>query len=136
MNLIPSNLEFSDGELKIVWRGDKKIVWRFSAKDVPAAAKKALKAYEGKEVIIGIRPQGLTIGAASGKKKNGGLTGKLVVHEFLGNSGIAQVDVGHTVVESVTTPTIPQKVGDSVSLSALFKDLHFFDPETTHRIEF
>ena len=136
MNLIPSDLDFFDGELKIVWRGDEKTVWRFSSKDVPSAAQKALKAYSGKEVITGIRPQGLSIGTASGKKKNGDLTGKLVVHEFLGKSGIAQVDVGHTMVECVTTPTISHKTGDTVSLSASFEDLHFFDPETTHRIEF
>jgi len=136
MNLIPSNFDITDKMLKIVWRGDKQTVWQFSTKDVPAATLKALKEYTGREIIVGIRPQRLRIDAAAKKKGNGALTGKIVVHEFLGKSGIAQVDVGHTVVECVTAPMIPQKAGDSVSLSANFEDLHFFDPETTRRIEF
>ena len=40
-------------------------------------------------------------------------TGTLLVHEFLGKNGIAQVEVGHSVVECVTAPVIPQQAGDT-----------------------
>ena len=136
INLIPGVISFTDEAMKITWCEDEKSVLHISNKDVPAAAKKALNEYAGKEVVVGIRPQRLVIAAVSGKRAERELTGTLLVHEFLGKTGIAQVDLGHSVVECVTAPSIPQQAGDTVSVSAAFEDLHFFDPETTCRIEY
>ena len=136
INLIPGVISFTDDEMKITWHGDEKSVLHISNEDMPDAAMEALNAYAGKEVVVGIRPQRLVIAAVSGKRAEKELTGTLLVHEFLGKTGIAQVDLGHSVVECVTAPSIPQQAGDTVSISAAFKDLHFFDPETTCRIEY
>jgi hypothetical protein len=59
-----------------------------------------------------------------------------VVQEFLGKNGIAQVEVDHTVIESVIPPIIPYSPGDTVTLKAEFEDLNFFDPASTLRISY
>lgn len=136
MNLIQSKLSFMGSEMIVMLHGDKESVLRFPDSEMNSAAKKALMAYDGKDVIIGIRPQRLEVGTVLGEQKGGQLSGTLLVHEFLGKNGIAQVDLGHSVVECVTPPSISQKAGDKVALSAAFKDLHFFDPSSTKRIKF
>jgi hypothetical protein len=60
----------------------------------------------------------------------------MVVHEFLGKNGIAQVEVDHTMLECVTPPVIPFNTGDNVGIIAPFEDLNIFDSVTTQRIPY
>jgi ABC-type sugar transport system ATPase subunit len=136
MNLIACRLEFGESKLQVVWQGKAGIVMQFPVAKLPPAALKALKAFDQHEVMVGVRPQKLTLGPAVTGRADGSLNGKLLVHEFLGKEGIAQIEVGETVMESVTSPKIPFAIGGAVSLSVAFEDLHFFDPETTRRIEY
>ncbi len=85
-------------------------------------------------MVVGVRPQKLSLGKPESAESDGGLRGELLVHEFLGKEGIAQVAVKSKMMECVTDPEIPFKKGDRVSLKAAFEDLHFFDPQTTNRI--
>ncbi len=136
MNLIRCRLAFEENKLRVSWQDTPAIVLQFPAASIPAAAVKALKAYDQRAVVLGVRPQRLVLGPAVPNRTDGALNGKLLVHEFLGKEGIAQVEVDGTVIESVTPPQIPHDIDGAVSLSVAFEDVHFFDPETTRRIEY
>ncbi len=86
--------------------------------------------------MVGVRPQKLNVVQASNNKGIGTLPARLIVHEFLGKNGIAQVEVDHSILECVTPPVIPHNVGDDVCLTAQFEDLHIFDSATTLRIAY
>jgi multiple sugar transport system ATP-binding protein len=136
MNLINCRLEFAEHKLQVVWRDKSGIVLQFPTSQIPPKALEALKAYDRCEVTAGIRPQRLVIGPAALGHVDGTLAGTLLVHEFLGKEGIAQVEVDGTVMESVTAPRIPFEIDGAVSLSVTFKDMHFFNLETAQRIEY
>ncbi len=134
MNLIRCRLEFAESKLCLAWRDNSGIVWQFPLAQLPVEAVKALKAYDQREVTAGVRPQKLALGAVVPKGADSGLNGRLLVHEFLGKEGIAQIEVDGTMMESVTSPQVPFEINGAVSLSAAFEDMHFFDLETTRRI--
>jgi multiple sugar transport system ATP-binding protein len=136
MNLIPCKLDISENMLKLAWGNEENIVWRYSEKDVPKEAMDALIKQSGKEVIVGVRPQRIKISPPENNQTSGSLSAKLVVQEFLGKNGIAQMEVDHTVIESVIPPIIPYSPGDTVTLKAEFEDLNFFDPASTLRISY
>jgi len=136
MNLIPCKLELSEGKIALTFKGDGQKKFSYSVKVLPAKTMKALQGYSGKDVVIGIRPQKLKIDAASKTAVDGSMDARLVVHEFLGKNGIAQVEVDHTMLECVTTPTIPFAMGDNVRIIAPFEDLNIFDQVTTQRIPY
>jgi multiple sugar transport system ATP-binding protein len=134
MNLIRCRLAFEENKLRIVWQDNLGIAVQFPTVSIPAAAVEALKAYDQRAVMFGVRPQRLVLGPVVPIGTDGTLNGKLLVHEFLGKEGIAQVEVNGTVFESVTPPQVPFDIDGAVSLSVAFEDMHFFDPETTRRI--
>jgi multiple sugar transport system ATP-binding protein len=136
MNLIPCRIELAENKLQVTWRDNSGIVLQFDTAKIPSAALEALKAYDHHGITAGIRPQRLVIGPATSDYPDGTLNGKLLVHEFLGKEGIAQVAVDGTVMESVTSPKIPFDIDGAVSLSVAFEDMHFFDLETTQKIEY
>ena len=136
MNLIRCRVEFAENKLLVTWRDNSGLVLQFPTTQIPTNALDALKAYNRREVTAGVRPQRLVLGPAIPNRTDGALNGKLLVHEFLGKEGIAQVEVDGTVMESVTSPQIPFDIGGAVSLSVAFEDMHFFDLETTRRIEY
>lgn len=134
MNLIPCKLDLSGNRLKLVFLSDDQRKFDYSIKNIPAAAQTVLGKYSGQGVTVGIRPQRLGLASISEKQEDGCVPARLVVHEFLGKNGIAQVESDHTILECVTPPVIPYGVGDEVLLKAHFEDLHIFDPGTTQRI--
>jgi multiple sugar transport system ATP-binding protein len=136
MNLIHCRLEFAENKLQLAWKDNAGVVLQFPTAQIPPAALKALKGYNQHEAKIGIRPQRLVLGPAVPNHSDGILNGKLLVHEFLGKDGIAQIEVDGAVMESVTPPQIPFDVGGAVSLSVLFEDINFFNLDTTRRIEY
>lgn len=136
MNLIRCTLEFAENQLQLTWPNNSGIVWQFPLTDMPAEALRTMKAYDRCEVTAGVRPQKLVLGPAVSNHTNRTLNGKLLVHEFLGKEGIAQIEVDGTVMESVTPPQIPFDIDGPVSLSVAFEDMHFFDLETTRRITY
>lgn len=134
MNTFNSTIEFADGDLLVRWRGDKGLVLRYPLLKLPQNAVNALQPYKGKEVVVGIRPQRLGILPNDDDAPYGRLDGKLIVHEYLGNEGIAQISVNNEIYECVTEPDIPFSVNENVKLAFNFRDLHFFDIQTTIRI--
>ena len=134
MNLVHCRLNLSEGNLKLVWQNNGPVVWHYVAMNIPPQALQALKSYHEREIVVGVRPQRLLLGPALTGQDDGALAAQLLVHEFLGKEGIAQVQLDHTVLECITPPVVPFNPGDLVSVSAAFEDLHFFDPESTRRI--
>lgn len=136
MNTVSTKLELAEGSLLLHWRGDGEVTLRYSAAGLPSGALDRLGAYHGQEVVMGLRPQRVRIQSPAPREAPGQVPGVLLVHEFLGNEGIGQVSVDHTQFECVTPPEIPFQAGEAVSLGVDFSNLHFFDPQTTQRIEY
>lgn len=134
MNTVDCNLDFGEGELAFTWLGDGQVILRFPTAEINPESLKALEPYNGREIVTGIRPQRLVIGPPVSDPQTGVLPGELLVHEFLGREGIAQVQVDNKVMECVTAQEIPFAPGDSVGLSLTFDDIHIFDPDSKRRI--
>jgi multiple sugar transport system ATP-binding protein len=132
INILECKLEIVSGKLILSLDKEDQIVI-YNTDEVDRKGLEALKAYDGRRVVAGIRPQRLILGNPEPAETKG-LIGELLVHEFLGKEGIAQVSVKNKLIECVTAPDIPFKKGDRVSLKTAFDDLHFFDPQTTKRI--
>lgn len=134
MNLMRCRLRLAQGDLQLAWQNNGPVIWRYAVVNIPPEALQSLQAYDDRDIIVGVRPQRLVIGSVPTGQADGALPAKLLVHEFLGKEGIAQVQLDHTVLECITPPVISFNAGDPVSVSAAFEDLHFFDPENTLRV--
>jgi len=93
----------------------------------PADAQ-ALQAYEGKQVVMGVRPEHLVLGdGASGT----GFDANVEVVEQLGSEILLETRVG---TDGMTVARVPSEMkvapGDHVRISAQLNSLHFFDPQT------
>jgi len=136
MNIVKTRVQFAGGKLILFGFGETDKALKFTSGNLSASALNALGKYEGREIVMGIRPQRLGIAAPTAADGDGTLPGQLLVHEFLGDDGVAEVAVNGTRLEAVTLPEIPFRAGEAITLSVGFQDLHFFDIETTRRIEF
>jgi multiple sugar transport system ATP-binding protein len=134
INITHCELGIMDGKLSFKWPGEADINLIFNQQDIKPEILDALKVYENREIVVGIRPQRLALGAPEPQESLGAIPGELLVHEFLGKEGIAQVAVENMTMECVTDPEIPFEKGDAVGLKFNMDDMHFFDPETTKRI--
>ena len=89
---------------------------------------RALSAYRGRRVIMGMRPEHLVLGVGAP-----GLSfdARVDVVEQLGSEILLETAVGSS---SVTVARVPAETkvarGDQVRVSAQPGRLHFFDPET------
>ncbi|MEO8321215.1 MAG: sn-glycerol-3-phosphate ABC transporter ATP-binding protein UgpC [Bradyrhizobium sp.] len=88
----------------------------------------ALAAYNGRQVILGIRPEHLVLGeGATGL----GFDARVEVVEQLGSEILLETRVGATSVTAARVDAESRVArGDQVRLSAQPGRLHFFDPET------
>jgi ABC-type sugar transport system ATPase subunit len=136
MNTIPCRLSLAEGFLLIHWQGDGEVALRFPLSGLPSPAIQTLSKWQEKDLVLGVRPQRLAILPPAAPGTPGRVPATLLVHEYLGNEGIAQVSVNHTQFECVTLPDLPYQAGEPVSLGINFADLHLFDAQTTQRIHF
>jgi len=133
MNLINATLTLSENKL-LVDISEGNISVEFNRGKTTEDLWTKLVEYNNQDLMIGIRPQQIHLHNLEPNQKEGLLSGKLLVHEFLGNQGIAQVEVDQIVLECVTQPDITTKANESVYLVMELEDLNFFDLETTNRI--
>jgi len=96
---------------------------------VPAAiGSGGLALAEGRRVVVGIRPEHLTLGS-------GGLRGVVTVVESLGHERHLFVDLGgHNIIARQSTDEPAPAAGDRVELSVRPEHVHLFDPESTERV--
>ena len=135
INIVECQLSTADDFIRLAWPGSRETALQFPINGANSDVAAGLFPYNGKQVAVGVRPQRLKLTAGQNESAGDALSGRLLIHEFLGKEGIAQVNVEGTILECFTSPEIPFDVGDTVWLSASFDDLHFFDPSSTKRIE-
>jgi multiple sugar transport system ATP-binding protein len=102
--------------------------------DIASERANQLKAYEGREVIIGVRPEDVYLrsGGANGKQEVGAAT--LDVIEPMGNEIVIYATAGVANLVARVAPTQLPEVGSSVKLLFDSGKLHFFDAETEEAI--
>ena len=88
-----------------------------------------LKDYTDKEVILGVRPEHLTLSDGTA-----GLQTTLDVSELMGNESYLYTHAGETEVVARVQDTSPRQPGDAVHLIPQLDRLHFFEPESGERI--
>lgn len=102
---------------------------------VPLVLEKALSAYEGKTVDMGVRPEYCEI-SPDGKRTEGYLCDvKIDFVEPQGSHSILITSVGGTEIKIHTTKYMDMAAGTRVSLGVLDGRVMFFDCETTKRIK-
>jgi multiple sugar transport system ATP-binding protein len=155
MNLLEAQLERTDGRVDAVLGND-----RIALDDEVLAARPGLASYEGRDVIVGIRPEELEDAALDpDAPSDRRLRGKLELREALGSEVMAHVavDARAAVTEDVrelaadmeapehlterrdrATTIVGRfgsrseaRAGEQVEIVVDTRGLHFFDPETS-----
>ena len=94
--------------------------------------KAALATWNGRSVILGIRPEHLLVNAGDGNVIG---NAAIEVIEQLGSEIVLDTRAGDlTLAIARVNPQLPLSPGDSVQLSVASDQLHFFDPETERAI--
>jgi multiple sugar transport system ATP-binding protein len=95
---------------------------------IPASITHGQPLAEGRRVVVGIRPEHLTLGS-------GGLRGVVKVVESLGHERHLFVDLGgNNIICRQSSEDTPPAVGDRVELLVRPEHVHLFDPESTERV--
>jgi multiple sugar transport system ATP-binding protein len=99
------------------------------------AQTKGLSAYEGKPIIMGIRPEHL-IGEdmAAHISQEHSITAPIQVIENLGSESLLYFRVGERMVTAKVHPETIAHIGEIKKFVLDVNKLHFFDPETEERI--
>ena len=92
-----------------------------------------VKGYEGKQIVLGIRPEDLSI-VPSSSKGVGILSIEADVVELLGHELIVYGYLDKQKLLIKTSAANEVSVGDVIKVSLDMKKIHFFDPETTNHI--
>lgn len=134
MNTVDSQLSLSEGMVQLEWPEAPHVELRFEKTSIDPDLLDELATYDGEELVVGVRPQHIKLQPADADDSFGTLAGELLIHEFLGEFGVSQVQVGETMVECITEPDVPFGPGDAVQLKVSSGDVHFFDKLTRRRI--
>jgi len=155
MNLVGVDLLAADGGFEARF-GDH----RLKVDQALLAARPALRGFEGKRIILGIRPEDLEL--AEGATGVGGISAVVDIREDMGSEVFVHFGVGAPPVRgkdveaAVGTEAVeataeragkqgslfvarlsrgtPLREGDRIEVVAAPDRLHFFDPETSHGI--
>jgi len=151
MNMLEAQLARSNGGLAVEIGGER------LALDEALGSRPALRAYEGKTVIVGIRPEHIEDAALAEAPPDRRLRGKVVLTEALGSEIVAHIsvdakpaltedvrelaqDIGEDIdqeAEEGKTTLVGRigarsrlSIGDTAELAVETASLHFFDPAT------
>jgi inositol-phosphate transport system ATP-binding protein len=91
--------------------------------DVIVPPDRGEKAVSKEKVIIGIRPEDVTIAER-------GVAGEIYVLCPLGRDDLVNVKIGESQIHVLADPTLGLKVGDNIALNFNTNKIHFFDPQT------
>ncbi|MBZ9873186.1 ABC transporter ATP-binding protein [Mesorhizobium sp. BR1-1-9] len=119
MNILTGTVEGGDGGPGIRSR-------QFKWPNDPGAPLKP-----GASVIFGVRPEHLIVGAEG----EAGNPATVTLIESTGNEAVVLLDLGGDVLKAKVPGRVKLKVGQTVSVSAERKELHFFDATTEARID-
>jgi len=113
MNFLKVEVTREDGEYRA----------RAEGIDLLVPAERGEKAVIKGEVIMGIRPEDVSIA-------DGGTQGEIYVVEPLGRDDLVDVRIGDIEIHVLANPTLGTKMGERTSLKFDTKEVQFFDPET------
>ncbi|MBN2465821.1 ABC transporter ATP-binding protein, partial [candidate division WOR-3 bacterium] len=98
-----------------------------------------LSPYQGRPVVLGVRPEGIVLGAQghdrnppgnSGSYPEPGLRACVEVVEHMGNEAIVYLKVGDNTLVARVPPRDAPRLGESVTVGFAPDRLHFFDAKT------
>jgi len=123
MNLVSARLE--GGQL--VFGGSQRIV-------LPDPTRTSLAAYEGRELVVGMRPEGFEVsynGTGAGRE----LSLEVLLTEALGSDLLVHMSLDGGDVTARLTASAPVRAGEHVRLLVDPSRMYFFDPDTELAIE-
>lgn len=125
MNFFNGRIEFTDNAPCFIW-GQNRIV-------MPMSMSNALGQYDGKEMILGVRPEDVWLKAFKGQRHNR-IAATVRITESLGNMLTVYLDSidGTQFIISVE-PHTPIKAGDAVEMCIDAEKTHIFEPNCTGR---
>ncbi len=124
MNFVRGSVEADDQQVQLVLKADD------GAKSY-LPLPKGMHLWNGKEVVMGIRPEHVTQGELGGAP----ITGVVEVLEPTGPDTIAMVRIFNQEVACRLSPDSDARVGQALSLSIDMHKVVLFDAETEQRIE-
>jgi multiple sugar transport system ATP-binding protein len=101
--------------------------------NLPSSWDRHLKFYNGRSILLGIRPEHLKISDTASEN----LLVKVDLVEALGNDtfiSVHLIDDLNTCLQARITPDRLVKIGESIALSLDLNKIHFFDPDTEKAI--
>jgi len=123
MNFFNGKLVGNNGSLSFEADGGNVIA-------VPEAHKEALSSYQGKPVVLGIRPEDIGSNQAEQLADAPTLKAKVGVVEPMGSESYVHLDDGAHQFVSRADAHKHYKVGDDVNMPVFIDKVHFFDSET------
>jgi len=97
---------------------------------LPLPGAETLDAERGSEVLLGVRPEDLSLADESGVASRGDIVATVQVTEPLGDSLLLECAIGTDTVKVQSTPRSGVQYGDTVELTYDPERLHVFDAET------
>ena len=96
---------------------------------LPARMKDAVAPYEGKKVVLGIRPEDI-VAADHGQASGESMTSTVEIAELMGAEISLHVDCQGNRMVIRTEPTFKGREGDTAILTFKNEKIHLFDKET------
>ena len=104
--------------------------------DIPKEHQEKLKDYSGKQLIVGIRPEDISLDPAMLKKySHDTISIDSQVVELLGHDLVIYSDVEGQKIIVKTLADYDIKAHQDVKVAICMNKIHYFDPDTTNRIE-
>jgi multiple sugar transport system ATP-binding protein len=101
---------------------------------VPASLRTAATESQGREVMVGIRPEHLLAPSAPGRGEQATVTVDVEVVEPLGDEAIVHARAGEDLLVSKVSPRMTPSVGQKWEVAAELDQLHLFDRQTGKRL--
>jgi ABC-type sugar transport system ATPase subunit len=123
-------MNFLDAEIV---RDGGRVVVRNAGVEVPLAAALAARLPlngTAHPVVLGIRPEHLTIGPAEPASARG----EVYVTEPMGREQVIDVRVGEHALQALAPASLTVRVGESIGLTFDPDKLHLFDPSSGQRL--
>ncbi len=128
MNFIPARLVEENGRVILQGRGFK--LW------MPAErATTEVRAYLGREVVFGLRPEDIrTVDTVREPPEGRTFLGRVKVREALGDELIVYADVAGDEIIAKLDPRLPIEPGQEITFVAMLEHMHLFDRDTEKAI--
>jgi multiple sugar transport system ATP-binding protein len=123
MNMVDARLTRPNGELVLSF-GEHSL----TVGDEVLAERPGLRAYEGVEVVLGLRPEDLEDAAFAAAAPGRTLATVCILREALGSEVLVHFAVDDSTFIARVHPQTAARVGDTLQLVLDTTRLHFFDP--------